>query len=221
MAAGITRHTPASAVPSRLTPATGRRDRQPLVRVQTDSLEREPGCQPSEPGSTPPAAIWYRVRRFHPFPVRETLQGLCVPVGVVSTPGLFRKSLDFPVSQGVSSDVAPLFRSNWNRSAGGPIFRPFGRQSLSACRAQGPCAIFMGASVRKQAFGPSSLSELQGKAIAGRFAQASGNFFARSVGRPQRWPWMPTIGRTRAGGPGHAASRSTASRPSPLGNGRI
>ena len=114
------------------------------MRVHTDSPRREPGCQPSEPGSTPPAAIWYRVRRFHPFPVWEALEGLCVPVGVVSTPGLSHKSLDFPVSQGVSSDGAPLFRSKWNRSAGGPIFRPFGTQSLSTCRAQRPCTFVYG-----------------------------------------------------------------------------
>lgn len=132
--------------------------------------------------------------------MREALEGLCVPVGVVSTPGLFRKSLDFPVSQGVSSDGAPLFRSKWNRSAGGPIFRPFGTQSLSACRAQRPCEKFMGASVRKWAFAPSHLSEMQGKATAGQFPGAVAGFFARSVGQPQRWPSLLTSGRTRAAG---------------------
>ena len=70
--------------------------------------------------------------------MRETLKGLYFLVGVGSTPGSFRKSLDFPVSQGGSSEVAPLFRSVWNRSAGGPIFRPFGTQSLFCVQGKTP-----------------------------------------------------------------------------------
>lgn len=113
----------------------------------------------------------------------EALEGLCVPVGVVSTPGLSHKSLDFPVSQGVSSDGAPLFRSKWNRSAGGPIFRPFGTQSLSACRAQRPCKKIYGSLGPKTGIRPVGPFGNARKGDCRAISPGFGDLF-RPLGRP-------------------------------------
>ena len=146
------------------------RSRQSLVRAHTDSPRREPECQSSEPGSTPPAAVWYRVRRFHPFPVRETLEGLWVLVGVVSAPGLSRVTSDCRGMRGSERPAPDSFAPEGSPSAGGRASGRLAHRAFAACRAFMSLRMFMGVSVRKRAFSPHSAGKQCQDGQAGKFA---------------------------------------------------
>jgi|GEM_PF-6443420 len=121
------------------------RSRQSLVRAHTDSPRREPECQSSEPGSTPPAAVWYRVRRFHPFPVRETLEGLWVLVGVVSAPGLSRVTSDCRGMRGSERPAPYSFAPEGARRRGAVLQAVWHTEPLLRAGRLCPCACLWGA----------------------------------------------------------------------------
>ena len=104
------------------------RSRQSLVRAHTDSPRREPECQSSEPGSTPPAAVWYRVRAGDP---RRALG----PGRSRERTRLIPRDLGLPRNARVRTSCPLFFCSRGEPVGGGPCFRPSGTQSL--CCVQG------------------------------------------------------------------------------------